>query len=502
MSGATGGVGERVFRKGVWLSVSSFLNNLFGFVYWFVVSAVAGRGVLGYASTAVGLSSMISGLSNLGVGVGVQKFVGDSFKRRDRVRAVSGFWSSFLFLSFFYSLVSGFVWVLYCLFPDVLGLPGELVAAAVVLTVIASSMVSSSFLNAVLKTEVITVSSFVGNVVKLGVGLGLLFLGWGWVGVALGYAACNLVIGVVNSVYVARRFGFGGLSLRYVLDVVRAGVVSWVPATLVMVGQWLGLVVVFGSSGAVEAGGYYVAMMVSGFVVSLSMSSTGLLLPVLSSMVDGRKRTCSGVLKLSLALAAPLVFSLVFYPGVPLGLLGEEYLAASDALSVLSLASLFNVCIGGVTALAYSYDSYLAVLGIGVATSIPRVAAYLLLVPLLGGYGAAISFLLGGVSGLLASAVYAWRVGFRVSVRDVLAIVFLPALLGGLAWLLSVHWVLGVSLVVGVSYFLYMRTGVLTYGDVATLYRAFVPSQLRSYASPIARLVVRVVYGGAAPDEV
>ena len=486
---------ETVLRQGMWVSFASFVNNFSGFVYWLAVSALGGAEFLGYASTAVGLSSMLVGLGSLGVEVGVQKFVGEALGRGDTDTLTEYAWSSFFFALTAYLGVAVTAWALSAACPSLLGLPSDIVMVASILTVLSAGTVLGGALAASLHAHVMTLSALVGNVARLTVGLSLLVLGMGWVGVALGYAVNSAVALVVYVAYVLSRFGARfHLSLKAVRDVLRAGVVSWLPNAIVLTGQWLSLLVVFGSGGAFEAGSYYVAFMISLFVVSLASSSSMLLLPVLSGMADGRKRACDAVLRLGLLVTAPLALALAAYPKAPLRLLGEEYVGASRTLTILLASSLLAVYVMAVTSLAYAYDSYGAVLGIGTATSVPRIALYFLLVPSMGGLGAALAFLAGSVCGAASGALYAWRVGFRTPYRGIAATVLVPAAIGAVTVMLSLPWFVGIPLVVASSYLAYARAGLLSRRDAGVLFRALIPLPLRRYMRPIAELAARLVF--------
>ena len=70
----------------------------------------------------------------------------------------------------------------------------------------------------------------------------------------------------------------------------KAGVASWLPAMIAVLGQQLGVLTLFGVKGASETGLYYVSFAIVGVVTGIGGSVLGLMMPVLSGMEDGRKR--------------------------------------------------------------------------------------------------------------------------------------------------------------------------------------------------------------------
>jgi len=66
----------RVVRSGLWLCLRSIVNNLSGFVYWMVISAIGGAEIVGLTSATVALAGIVTSFLSLGEGTGVQRFVG------------------------------------------------------------------------------------------------------------------------------------------------------------------------------------------------------------------------------------------------------------------------------------------------------------------------------------------------------------------------------------------------------------------------------------------
>mgnify|MGYP005646009173 CR=1 FL=1 len=351
-----------------------------------------------------------------------------------------------------------------------------------------------TLLISLLRTEVLLIGTLVGNVLRLAVGITLVYAGFGWVGAALGYLLVSLANLFVSLAYAWRSVGIAPtLSLAALTDVLRAGVVSWLPSIVVLAGQWLGVLFVFGTGGAVETGHYYVAQAISFAVINIAASILGLMLPLLSGMPDGRKRASSRAMKISLVFMVPVAVFVAAYPWLPLALLGEEYLAASTTLTTLLLSAFVQPITASVNSLVYAYGFYRLVLAIGLSINIPRILLYLLLVPMYGGLGAAISFTAGSYCGLLSSLAIARRVGFRIDARTVGTVIGIPLLLGALSRALELHWLLGLILTAS-SYVAYTKLGILTRKDLKDILTAFVSreriSKLYTRLRPIIDLVL------------
>ncbi len=467
------GVG-RVFRGGFWLYGSSIVNNLFGFFYWMIISALAGSEVLGFTSATIGLASLINGLLNLGINVGLTRFLGQCIGLRDRECLLKYLWSTTLFTVIIYVATGTILYVLGSLGYHLWSYTPEMLRIASIMVLLGVSQVLQAFLISCLRTDILFYSTIIGNVLKFVIGVGLVYYGFGWIGAAIGYAFIGLTNLIVSFIYALRVIGFRLVfSLDVLVNVLRAGVVSWLPSVVVLAGQWLGVLFVFGSTGAVETGYYYVAYTISGVVLGVSTSILGLLLPVLSGMSDGRKRAASRALRISLLFMTPVAVFVAVYPWLPLSLLGKEYVSASNILTILLFSSVPLAITTCINSLIYAYGYYGMVLGIGLSQNLPRIILYLFLVPRYGGLGAATSFTLGTYFGFLYSLLVAHRIAFYLDMRSIGKTVVVPVSLGILSYFLGLHWFLGLLLIAS-SYILYARLGLLSRRDLRDILSAFI----------------------------
>jgi len=471
-SNGFGSIG-RVVRGGFWLYSSSIVNSFSGFIYWMIVSALAGSEALGLTSATVGFATLINGLLSLGVGTGLRRFLGQCIGLGDRDCLSRYLWTTVLFTAIVYVSASSLLYILSSLGYSLSSYSPEMLRIASFIVLIGVSQALSAFLVSLLRTDILFFGTIAGNVLKFVVGIGLVYLGFEWRGAAVGYMFFGLTNFFVSLVYALRAIGFRlEFSIGALVDVLRAGVVSWLPGIIVLAGQWLGVLFVFGSSGAIETGYYYVAYTISNVVLGVSTSMLGLLLPVLSGMGDGRKRAASRVLKISLLFMAPIAVFVAIYPWLPLGLLGKEYVAASNTLTILLLSSVPLAITMCINSLVYAYGYYRMVLMIGLSQNIPRIILYLILVPLYGGLGAAVSFTLGTYFGLLCSLLIAYKVNFYLDTRSIGIIIAIPLSIGIVSYILGLHWIIGL-IIIASSYMFYARLGILSRRDLRDILSAF-----------------------------
>ncbi len=128
-------------------------------------------------------------------------------------------------------------------------------------------------------------------------------------------------------------------SIGALLSIVVAGLGSWVPNALEIIGRSLG-VLISCVSGAVETGFFYVASVIAGIVLMLSTSMLSLLLTTLSGLGSGREESAARVLRVGSSMMFPIAAYLTFYPWLPLMYLSRTYVSASPMLSTLLLGAL------------------------------------------------------------------------------------------------------------------------------------------------------------------
>ncbi len=465
----------KILRGGLWLYLSSVVNNFFGFIFWLTISAIAGPNVLGVVSAVIGLSSMVMNLTSLGIPIGMQRFLGMYVSRRELFAEF--FWSSTLLLLSIELTVAVALTAMVLMGIPILNFSAPMILVASLMTVVSAlGSCITSLLVSLVRTNILTLATFIGNIAKLVLGTTLVLAGFGWVGAAIAYVAIPLAI-VVIGFYSSRTLIWARprLDLDKAKEVVKAGIASWIPNTILVLGQQLAILSVFGARGAVETGLLYLALTIAGFIGAIATSMLSLLLPVLSSMESGRETLCSYAIRLSLSLATPIAVAIALYPSLPLSLLGKSYVEASPLLRMVMPSVLLLIPTSAIVNLFYSYGMYRRVAVAGTLSSGVRVCLYLALVPIYGASGAAIAYTLGAAAPI-PYLVYTARGMVRVEPRHILTVLLVPSVTALALHLLNAPWYVGIPLVLA-SYILYTRLGAVTRRDLRIVAQSFVSSE-------------------------
>jgi len=488
-----------VARGGLFLFIGSVIANTMGYLYWFLVSFLSGATVVGIANSVVSLSVLVSSIGILGIPTGVQRFLGREFGRKNVKSLNTYFWSSFAFTLAVCLLSALIIWVIALLGIPFIGFSESMLLLAGVIAFLSFSSIMSALFTSIVRTEYLAASSIASAVAKLGLGVLLVYLGFGWFGAVMGVVIASLSLAALMLFFASRELSrLGGikisLSRKALRDSMHAGIVSWLPSVVGMLGSQLGILTVFGLQGGSEAGMFYIAYAIFSVVNMLPGSFTVILFPILSGSAAEGKRVAWRAMKFCMALACPPAAFLALYSGLPLSLMGAEYLQATSTLSLLALSMIPVTFVSVVSSLTYASGSYGKTLAMGLAVNIPQVFLYFIFVPIYGGFGAALSFLTGALIGLGVAAGVSKVSDFQMSSKISVAFIapFGAALL---SILIPLNWLFGGIIILLTSMLCYGRFGVVERDDLAEVARSFASEKTVAKAGERLGWLLRIIYG-------
>ncbi len=461
----------RVVRGGMWLYGATMINNLSGFIYWMIISKIAGSSVIGTTSAIVGVVSLVNGILSLGIPVGIQRYVGKAMGEGNLQGMRTYFWTSAIFSLAMYISGATMLFMLGEIGLSVGNITPQMLRLASLLVLLGSASPFTALIISHLRTQIIFAANLAGSVGKLAVGILLVEMGFGWIGATMGYATSYLISLIMALIYSLKlAHPLVSPSLIHLAEILRAGLATWIPSIVALAGQWLSVLFIYGISTPSATGRFYIAFAISNAVIFLATSILSLLLPVLSGMKDGRKRATDKMLNAVLALTTPVAAFLIAQPETVLSLLGKEYIRASMDLRVLLLSLIPLSVTAAVTRLIYAYGDYGKVTAIGLSQNIPRIVSYSILTPLIGSIGASTSYTLGSFTGMVASLLYGRRRGYTVNLRKIAIVAVIPAALVTIASITPQYWLIG-PISAAASYPLYLGLKVITTEDIRDMIR-------------------------------
>lgn len=491
---------SRVVRGGFWLYIGSLLTIFLTYVYWLIASNFVVPNVVGSAGAVMSMQSLLVSVFSFGLPSGLQRFVGLCKGKNDYQQLSEYFFSSLFFTLSISTLLALSVLVSSLIGFSIFNLNSAELSFIVILTLLGSwQPIFISLFNSILRTEVTARAQAISAFSRLLIGIPLLYFGLSFLGVMLGLIVASVTMGVLLSFYavmVLKDFGAEfRVNLSHLKDPLKAGLASWVPNVLTILGQSFGVLSVYGLVGGAETGLYYMAFAIASIVYSTSTSILSLMFPVLSSMEDGRKRAMSRIMGISLTIAAPVALALALYPNIPLSLLGPKYLQASTALTILALGAVISPVIVGYSNYVYAVGKYVQVVLIGLAANLSMLTLYVLLVPSLEATGAATAYVLGILISLAAVVLSARKSGYRLNWSQYAKIIVIPGVLTAFLYTLNVHWVVGVPAILLISAFAYARLRIVSKNDLLEFSQAFMSEERILKLSVAAKPIIRIMFG-------
>jgi len=462
-----------VVKSGSYMYLASMTNNIGGYVYWLIISILAGPSPLGVTSAIVGLASLITAAFNLGMSLAIQRFIGLCVGRMDNECRKRYFWTALSFALIVYLSVGILLYVLFLVHGGFSNYSVSMLTAVSILVVISGlNQVFWAYLVGRLWTRSLFIASLTGNTVKLVVGPILVYMGYDWIGATVGFIMGVSTIMLVSGLISLRDNGLSfSLDISVLRDLLKAGASGWLPNFIVLMGQWLGVIAVFGYRSSIETGHYYAAYSIAMFLIAISTMVLGVLLPILSSMSEGREMLAARSTRLSLLIVVPLAVYIAYYPRPILGLLGKSYVDASATLSLLVLVSLPFSIITSTTNLAYSYGRYRLVLILGLSQALPRILLYPILTPKYGSFGAGIAVFTGGIIGTISAFYFSGIMRLVHPVRDYLLGILVPFSMLFILKFLGVSWFISIISII-ISYIVYIRYRIVPREDLLELLEA------------------------------
>lgn len=486
----------------LFLYIATFIGFGLGYFYWFLVARITTPEIVGAASTAMTIVAIGLAIQDMGVAQGLPRFLGAAVGERN-FRTFRTFLKSSLIVLFIASSVTALALLLLSGFLQITFEFTEILIIVIILTVFMANFGPpyQAALVSMLRTEYVALLNVLGGVIKICLGLVLISIGFGVLGIVLGSTALYFVLMVLGALLVGSVLRKEPVAEEasetpnVKTEVLKAGLPSYIPTAIQVIGTQIGILFVFGAAGAEQTGFYYMTLQIFAVAALVPNTIMTLLLPYVSGLIEQSRGIMSHGIKYAQVLSTVVTSILIIYPFLPLIILGESYLSASTTLQILLLSVPMIAIMGGVTSLAYAHGRYRLVLGIGLCTNLPRVILYFILTPLYGGIGAAFSFLIGTIFGIIAAVISARNLEFSIGWLNN-ARVILPAIVIGVAlWVFQVPWFLGIPILLILLGIIYARSGTVSKDETLMIAGMLLPKRIVDTYGATLMKVLSLVYG-------
>jgi len=373
-----------------------------GWAFWMVISRLSPASEIGQATAIYSLVLLVTTITQLGLEYPLLKKVNSSGSRTfgtvlaiELAITAASILPIFLILDNGYSTDSNHLWL-----------------AIGILVFSSLSFVGRFALLGASNSKNVLIIDVVGIVLRFGLGIALVSLGFGVTGILVGFLAQTVVATVAALLIGGRRFGLGLGNRNTFRETIRDSLAN-APSKLssmMIVSLSVVLLSLYGVADD-EVGIFYIAVMLSVVAASFASSLAYMSIPASSEM---KTDLSSGSLRLGLGFTAPIVAALVVAPGAILSLVGDEYSRASEALIVLASGILPAVVLSNAISKYNNVNRPSKLIAIGGIRLASFLIAFYLLVPMAGILGASYAILLSFLTSISLTLVWSERNSFKL----------------------------------------------------------------------------------------
>jgi len=465
---------NEVGKGAIYLYIQFISSLISGYIFLILLARITSTEIIGTFSLLASLSIIFGNIAMIGLPDSIQKFVGKSFLQNNQADAKVFVKISLIFLSVGIVATCMIILLFKDWLSDVFGIGfGLIVVVDLLITSYAIYTALNSVVVASLKTKVLPIIIIISSIAKVILSLILVLMGYGIIGLTLGYTFFGYILSsVLLGIFIVkvfkstRKFTKPTLTLRNASkNLLVGGLVAWIPVIITTLGIDVGTLVLYNTYGSHQSGVYFIALAIANAIKAIVFSIFTISLPVVSSMHDGRKRFVWQTIRIGAIMALPLSCSIIFYSNDIMHLIGSNYEKGSVSLQILLLSTFPILVMTGVETLVFSYGQYRHSLTISLASSIPRTILYIILVPIFGMAGVAISYTIGSVIGFIASIIVAYRIGMPIFWKPLAFTFFLPLSLAFVLSTLNVSYIIGIVTTIIVTYLLLMKLHIIEKAD-------------------------------------
>ncbi len=493
----------RVVRAALWRYLSSIVSYIFGFAYWTLACKLINPNAMGYYAAITAIVGLAGVLTSFSIGTGVLRYAGEAYGKGDLERC-SIYFSTALTFRLLIALACSALLAALGILGVTLGeyRPIHFLLASMLCIPAMLGEVTYALLASTLRLRYYFQAALLGNIVRLVSLVALAILGHSLLALIGSYFLYSITLivyptlALVSSIRIRLRFRLALRELRELIDV---GLVSWIPGLLVVLMNRFGIIFLFSVKGAFETGVYYVALTIASLLLGVVSNIQGFMLPYLAGLESDRERQMWYAHRLSLAIAVPLVASVVPFSDRLLALLKPEYAQGWIILALVALLGLLTLNVQPISNLLYVYNKHRIILKVALVSVLIRAALYIMLVPRLGAVGLPLTDVL---SASITLSLYYLYVNGRYVKYSVERSLLIKILVIGIV-VFTIGWTVRILVdnillalpELAIGYLLTLRWRLISRSDLSFLGRSLLPYKIRQRISPIVVRILDIVYG-------
>jgi O-antigen/teichoic acid export membrane protein len=279
-------------------------------------------------------------------------------------------------------------------------------------------------------------------------------------------------------------------------ETLRAGLSSWVPHVIYVLGTQLGIITTTAAMGASDGGRFYIAFGIFTVTLFIIISITKVTHSLIPGMKTSNEQAAFGAysIKIGFIFTMPIAVPFFFFSGDVLSLLGADFSKASVALSILMLNLPFVIVSEIIYYYVYGKGNHRAVLFLGLIGNLPRITLYFVLPIFIGVNGAAVAYIVGSVVQLIYSIIVANKEFILLDFRSYAKISIIPVIIGIATWAGGLNFWLSSSIISVASIMIYVRLKIVEEPEVKNITYTMLPSGLADSLYPYILRLIKAIH--------
>jgi O-antigen/teichoic acid export membrane protein len=451
--------------------MSTLIPALFTFGFWLFAGRLAGPEAIGLVSAIASFVMIMVTIDVLDTSLGMKRQLGMAYSAKDMGRFKQILFSTTLFV-----LVTVMASAVLLAIPnlqllEIANIDRQYIWIIVaMLPALAFQYVFSEALIAAMRSDKLIIPLLIGSLCRFPLLFAAIYILYdSSYAVLVAYASFLFISTAFYSVYVMKIFrttrvsAFTNMSSN-TKQILMAGLVSWIPHIISVLGSQLAILTVFAVQGSEEGGKFYLAMAIFTVSLFIIVGINKVSHPLLAGMnvKEQQAKFLTYSMKIAFMLTMPITIPLLFFADNFISLMGTEFSSAGVTLAIFMVGVPFAIISEMVYYFVYGKGDNKAVLSLGLAANVPRVILYFYMVPILGSNGAALAYLVGSAAALISSIRIMKTHSLVIDYRSFSISIVVPLALGVLTWLADIPYIFSTIIIILGSLIIYIKLGLFT----------------------------------------
>jgi O-antigen/teichoic acid export membrane protein len=478
------------------------MPSIFTFVFWLLTARLAGAEAIGLVSAAASFVIIIVTIDILNMSLGMKRHLGIAVSIGDYGNFKQILASTTLFVGIMVIISTVILALPNLQVLEILNIDRQYIWIIIpMIAALALQQVFSEALIAALQSKKLVIPLLVGLLCRFPLLFGVIyFFNAPSMGTLLSYSSFLFISTAWYSVYlikILRKTPSRATEniLHNIKHILTAGLASWVPHIISVLGSQLAIITVFSLEGSIEGGKFYLPMAIYTVTLFIVIGINRVSHPLVAGMSTKNQQTAylSYSMKIAFMFTMPIAASLLFFPEKFLSLVGREFGSAGDTLAIFMLSVPFSIISEMVFYFIYGRGDNRTVLYLGLAGNIPKIILYFLIVPVFGANGAALAYLIGSLAALVFSLKVIKVHSLVVHYTNCMILTGIPLAIGIVTWLLDIQFLLSSAIILFGSLLAYVKIRLFTDADLQNILYAGLPRNTAEKIYPtLSKIIDRI----------